>query len=103
MGTLAAAEDNVALTATLLFLAAGSTLLAIALLGGFPVVQAIAGYILILSALLAWYIASAMMVQATYKRFALPIGKRYAQAERAITGRTNPIQYAAGEPAIKIG
>ena len=86
MGTLAAAADNVALTGTLLFLAAGSTLLAIALLGGFPVVQAIAGYILILSALLAWYLASAMMVHATFNRFALPIGKRHAQGSAALPG-----------------
>jgi uncharacterized protein len=102
MGALAAAADNVALTATLVFLAAGSTLLAIALLGDYPVVQAIGGYVLILSAIVAWYLASAMMVQATFKRVVLPIGKRHEPDPDAIED-DNLIQYAAGEPGLKIG
>jgi succinate-acetate transporter protein len=103
VGMFAAAADNVALTAVLLFLGAGSTLLAIALLGGYPVFQTIAGYILLLSAIVAWYLGSALMLQAAFRRSVLPIGKRRVLGERSANGRSNLIQYAAGEPGIKIG
>lgn len=103
MGALAAATDNVALTATLVFLAAGSTLLAVALLGDYPVVQVIGGYVLILSAIVAWYLASAMMVQATFKRVVLPIGKRNLPPDPDATRGDNLIEYANGEPGLKIG
>ena len=77
-GTLAASAESVAVTAVLATLAAGSTLLAVALIGGVPVLETIAGYLLIVSALLAWYTASGMMLEGTFKRPVFPLGRRGA-------------------------
>ena len=101
MGAFAAAADNVALTGVLFFLAAGSTLFAIALLAGNSVLQIIAGYLLLISAILAWYLAGALMLQAAFRRSVLPVGKRRVPGVPG--GRPNLIQYAAGEPGLKIG
>lgn len=100
VGAIAAVTDNIALTCLLAMLAAGSTLLAIALLAAIPTVLVIGAYLLIISALLAWYLASAMMLQTTLKRPVLPIGKRPLVSD-VIPGHL--IQYAAGEPGVKAG
>jgi hypothetical protein len=83
-------------------LAAGSTLLAIALLAATPIVLVIGAYLLIISALLAWYLAAAMMLEAAFKRAVLPTGKRHV-AQLSDVMSSNPIQYAAGEPGVKVG
>jgi uncharacterized protein len=102
VGAIAATADNTALTALLVMLAAGSTLLAIALLAATPTVLVIGAYLLIISALIAWYLAAALMLEAAYNRPVLPTGKRHtAQAIDVLT--SNPIQYAAGEPGVKVG
>ncbi|WP_433559560.1 acetate uptake transporter family protein [Pseudonocardia xinjiangensis] len=104
VGAIAAAAENIVLTGVLVMLAAGSTLLAIALLGGLPLVQAIGAYLLIISALLAWYLASAMMIQSSFKRAVLPIGSRRPPGtSHAIPPHNNVIHFAAGEPGVKIG
>jgi uncharacterized protein len=99
VGAIAASAENIGLTSVLGALTAGSTLLAIALLGGFPAVQIAAGYVLVISALLAWYVSSAMLLEGTFKRPVLPIGKRHAVRR---TGAT-VLEYEAGEPGVKVG
>ena len=102
VGAIAAAAENVALTAVLGTLATGSTLMAIALLGGMPVVQTIGAYVLLVSAVLAWYLAAAMVLEATAQWAVLPIGKRRTtQLPGAVP--LNLIQYEAGEPGVKAG
>ena len=76
VGAIAATAENIALTTVLATLAVSSALLAIALLGGVPVVQAIGAYLLLASAVLAWYLAAAMMLEATTERAVLPVGRR---------------------------
>lgn len=102
-GAAAALAENMSVTLTLVALAAGSTLLAIALIGNLGTLQTIAAYFLIVSAVLAWYTASAMVLEAAYKRVILPMGKR--GAEPSVPGRIpkQVIQYEYGEPGIKIG
>jgi uncharacterized protein len=102
VGAIAAAAENVALTAVLGTLAAGSTLLAVALLGGMPGVQTTGAYVLLVSAVLAWYLAAAMMLEATANRIVLPIGKRRTTQHAGAVPR-NLIQYEAGEPGAKVG
>ncbi|WP_433288037.1 acetate uptake transporter [Pseudonocardia sp. CA-142604] len=99
VGAIAATRENNALTAVLGTLAAGSTLLAIALMGGVPVVQTVAAYVLLVSALLAWYLGSAMMLESTFKRAVLPVGKRRSAHLPGAVPR-NLIQY---EPGVKAG
>jgi succinate-acetate transporter protein len=101
-GAFAAAAENTTLAGVLVMLAAGSTLLAIALLAATPTVLVIGAYLLIISALLAWYLAAAMMLEAAFERAVLPTGKRrIAQLSDVLS--SNPIQYAAGEPGVKVG
>ncbi len=102
-GAIAASRENAALTAVLGTLAVGAALLAVALLGALPVVQTIAAYVLLVSAVLAWYVGSALMFEATFKRAVLPVGKRTAAATDSGAFPNNLIQYEAGEPGVKAG
>ncbi|GHF32396.1 hypothetical protein FHX82_005134 [Amycolatopsis bartoniae] len=101
-GVLAAAAENAAVMLVLLALAAGSTLFAIALIGGYGTLETIAAYFLLASAVLAWYTATAMVLEAAYERVVLPMGKR---AEPNVPGRVpqQTIQFERGEPGIKVG
>lgn len=77
MGTIAATAKNLALTLTLGTLSLGSILAALAfLLGSAPGVgwEAIAGYAFIISAICAWYTASALMFEGVSGRPVLPVG-----------------------------
>ena len=102
-GTAAAMAENGAITLVLLTLAIGSTLLAIALIAGVPALETIAAYVLLVSAVLAWYTASAMVLEATYKRVVLPMGVRTATAEGSGRPLHRAIQFELGEPGIKVG
>lgn len=103
VGAFAAAAENIAISLVLFTLAAGSTLLAIGLIGGFGAVEIAAGYTLLVSAVLAWYAGSAMVLESTYKRVILPMGK--LGAEPNVPGATpkETIEFHAGEPGVKVG
>jgi succinate-acetate transporter protein len=100
-GVFAALAEGAALTAVLLTLAAGATLLAIGLIGAVPVVVTAGAYVLIASAVIAWYTGSAMMLESTTGRVVLPVGKR--PARRPGQPAAHPIEYALGEPGVKVG
>ena len=102
VGAIAASVENMGLAAVLGTLAAGSTLLAIGLIGELSLVEIIGAYILIISAVLAWYVASAMMLESTFKRVVLPVGKRGVSQQPGASAQ-QPIQYDAGEPGVKVG
>jgi succinate-acetate transporter protein len=99
MGTIAAAAENLALTLVLGTLTAGSVAAAIAeLIGSSPGQgwDAIAGYTLMISAILAWYTASALMFKGV-GRPVLPVGEtKHAQQEPAVAP-------GAGEPGVMKG
>jgi succinate-acetate transporter protein len=101
-GAIAAMAENVALTLVLLTLAAGSTCEAIGLCGGFSGWSKAGAWLFIVSAVLAWYTATAMVLQATYKRVVLPTGV-IGGVNRPGASPRHPIQYMAGEPGVKIG
>jgi hypothetical protein len=82
------------------FLAAGSTSMAIGLFIGVTFWQSLAGWLFVASAALAMYLASAMMLEASYKRVILPLGKANAMPGAIVT---HPIQYAAGQPGVRVG
>jgi succinate-acetate transporter protein len=73
MGAWAATAVSIPLTGVLGILAAGSTVMAIAQLIGSPVLTIIAGWVFIVSAVLAWYTASAMMLDSVFGREVLPL------------------------------
>ena len=99
MGTIAAAAENLALTLVLGTLTAGSAVTAIAeLIGSSPGQgwDAIAGYTFMISAILAWYTASALMFEGVGRPI-LPVGMtKQAQQEPAVAP-------GAGEPGVQKG
>ena len=86
----AASAESKAVAAVLYFLAAGSTLAAIAYLIGSEIAQIIAAYLFIISAILAWYSASALMLEGAFHRSVLRTGKT-AQVD---------LVPGAGEPGV---
>ena len=91
VGAIAATTENIALTTVLATLAASSVLLAIAFLGGVPVIQTIGGYVLLAPAVLASYLAAAMMLEATAERAVLPIGRRRTMRLPSACPRSRPV------------
>lgn len=94
-GTAAAAAESSVVSAVLGFLAAGSTIAAIAELGGVEGLRILAGWLFIISAVIAWYAATALMVNSAFRRTVMGLGKK-AKAEP-------DIQLGVGEPGVLRG
>lgn len=92
MGTWAASAESKVLATVLGFLAAGSTAAAISNLVGSSGGSVLAGYLFIISAILAWYTASALMLEGAFKRPVLGIGKtkRARMEPQLVPGRGEP-------------
>lgn len=103
VGAFAALAENLANALVLLTLAAGSTLLAIGFMGGFTGIDTAAGWVLVASAVIAFYTASAMLLESTYKRVVLPMGKRGPEPDVPGQRQKEMIQYQVGEPGVKAG
>ena len=71
----AAAARSVALAVTLVFLAAGASIAAIANISMHGGLMMLAGWLFIISSVLAWYTATAMMFEATSGHQVWPLGK----------------------------
>jgi uncharacterized protein len=74
MGAVAAAAESTALSTVFGFLAAASTLVAIADLVGIAMLAIIAGWLFIVAAIAAWYTASAILFVDAFGREVLPLG-----------------------------
>jgi succinate-acetate transporter protein len=90
--TGAAAAENKSLVTTLVFLAAGSTISAIALLVGSGGLLILAGYLFIICAIAAWYTASALMLNEAFGREVWGLGKsvQAQQMPRITVGMGEP-------------
>jgi succinate-acetate transporter protein len=97
MGAIAAVAENVALTVVLGTLTLGAAFAAIAELLGSQGWAAIAGWTFIVSAVCAWYTASALMFEGVTGRGVLPVGKTQKAKEAPEFNR------GVGEPGIKQG
>ncbi|HXD69606.1 MAG TPA: GPR1/FUN34/YaaH family transporter, partial [Gaiellales bacterium] len=82
---------------------AGSVLLAISYLIGSSTLLTWGGWVLVVSAILAWYTATAMMLAATSGRTVLPLFKWSKSANKPGAAPLVPVQYAEGEPGVKMG
>jgi succinate-acetate transporter protein len=102
VSAVAATAESVALLLVLFTLAAASTLLAIGWTASRTSLVSIGGFVLVVSAVLAFYTASAMMLRGTFGRVVLPVGNRRTTDRRG-TIPSQPIQYELGEPGVKIG
>jgi succinate-acetate transporter protein len=107
-GTLAAFAESIGLVTVLGSLGVGSAFLAIGYLtssdptAGAGWLQA-GGWVLVGSAIAATYVATAMMMESTFGKVMLPLGKLNKRAN--VPGReiTTPIEYARGEPGVRQG
>ncbi len=94
-GTAAASAESSVVTAVLGFLAAGSTVAAIGQLGGIEGLNVLAGWLFIISAIIAWYAATALMMNAAFGRTVLRLGTK-----RRVEGELEP---GLGEPGVLRG
>ncbi len=99
---VAALAVNIGMAAVLFALAVGSSLEAVAMVSGLGGWGTVGAWALIVSALIAWYTATAMLMEGTFKRVIMPVGR--------VGGENKPgepprqlIQYPAGDPGIKVG
>lgn len=92
--TGAAAAENKALVTLLTFLAAGSTISAIGLLAGVEGLMILAGYLFIISAILAWYTGSALMINEAFGREVWSLGRS------AVARQMPPVTLGSGEPGV---
>jgi len=102
-GALAATAENLALTAVLGTLAAGSIFLAIGHGVGSTGWVKLAGWVLVISAILAYYLATAMMLAASAGKVLLPLGKPKKDANKPGSQPVRPIELEWGEPGVKQG
>jgi succinate-acetate transporter protein len=102
LGAVAALRTTMALFAVLFLLAAGSTLAAVAYLAAVSTVLTIAGYVLVASAVAAWYTAGAMMINGTYRTTVLPLGHLDEHLDEH-PHRTDVIEYPVGMPGAHAG
>jgi uncharacterized protein len=91
MCTLAAFAESIGLGTVLGVLAIGSTLEAIARLTGNGGVHMAAGYAFVISAIFAWWVASAMMFEEAYGHPVVGVGKRVRRTNLAV---------GVGEPGV---
>lgn len=82
VGSFAALAVGQALFWVLSTLAAGSTLMAIAQLANSPTLTIAAGWVFVLSAIIAWYTASGLMLESVYGHQVLPLGTTKRAEER---------------------
>ncbi len=97
IGAYAARGSSFSLAVVLLLLAGGSTAAAITNFTGSPAGVKVAGWLFLLSAVAAWYTASALMLESVYGRAILPVGKTDL-AEHAPR-----VSVGLGEPGVTHG
>lgn len=95
-GALAAMRENLGLSAVLHALWIGAGLLAVGLMTGTPGWEIIGGYVLLLSALIAWYTATALMFRGVGTPI-LPVGETRKAREKP------DFDPGAAEPGVQHG
>lgn len=102
-GAVAALGDSLGLFAVLASLATGAAFLAVGYLTGFGPWLNAGGWVLIASAALAWYVATAMMLEGAFGRVILPLGRWDAAANRPGVRLTDPTAWCPGQPGVRRG
>jgi len=103
-GAVAALAESLSLSAVLWTLTVGAALLAVGYLTGGSGWLRGGGWVLLVSAALAWYTATAMMVESTFGRVILPLGARRAKDPNLPPHAAHlPIEFELGEPGVRHG
>jgi succinate-acetate transporter protein len=103
MGALASLAESIGLFTVLSTLAVGSGFFAAGLWSGSVTTDRVAGWLFVISAAAAWYVASAMMMLGTTGRTLLPLGKWSRSANVPLRSPVRPIGYEVGEPGVRHG
>lgn len=103
-GALAAAFENLSVFSVLIVLAAGSAFAAVYFITGGETWKEVAGWVFMVSAWLAVYTATAMMLEGAAGRVILPLGHLTKRANIPIKGQEHiPLQFELGEPGVRHG
>jgi len=94
VGAAAAMAESKVFAAVLIFFAAGATAGAVGTLTGVEAINILAGWLLIIGSIIAWYNASALMLNEAFGREVWSLGR--ADRARAMP----PISTGAGEPGV---
>jgi uncharacterized protein len=100
---LGALAQNLGLFVTLGTLAAGSALTAAGFYAGSLATDQAGGWLFVVSAAAAWLTAGAMMLEHSFGRTIIPLGKWSARANVPGVKATDPIAYPAGMPGVRVG
>jgi succinate-acetate transporter protein len=95
---VAALSESAALVVTLGFLAAGATVAAVANIGDRGGLEMLAGWLFIVSALFAWYTATATLFAKAFGRPLLPLGSCTSTPESAARAERTPAPDQAPAP-----
>lgn len=102
-GAAAATAENTGLTCFLTTLAAGSTLLAIGWIASLAVLVPIGAILLVASAAFAYYTATALLLQSTFGRPVLPLGRRSRPLAAGYIPAQPLVREVAEEPGVRHG
>ena len=100
---VAALAESVGLFGVLSTLAVGSAFSAIGFLTSGTTWEQVGGWVLLGSAALAWYVATALLLTGAWGRTVLPLGKFERRANVPGMRPTFPIEFELGEPGVKQG
>lgn len=102
-GAVASLSENLALSSVLIPLGVGAALLGVFYLLGGSGWEKVGGYVTMISALTAFYTATAMMTANAFGRAVLPVGKYQRKTSLHGARAAYPIQFELGEPGVKQG
>jgi uncharacterized protein len=102
-GAIASLFESLGLFAVLAPLSAGSAFAAVFYLTGGSGWESVAGWVLLASSWIAFYVAFAMMLESAAGKVILPLGKPIAAANRPGARITHPVEWPLGEPGVRQG
>jgi succinate-acetate transporter protein len=99
----AALAESAALSGTLFVLTITAVIAAVGALVGDASWLKAGGYAFLVAALCAWYLGSALLLEGSWRRVILPLGRTQRGANRPGSIATEPVEYALGEPGVRAG
>ncbi len=102
-GALGALAQNILVFIELATLAAGSAVTAAGFWAGSLATDNAGGWLFVISAAAAWLAVGAMVLEHSFGRSIIPVGKWSKQANVPGAKVTDPIAYPVGMPGLKVG
>lgn len=102
-GMLGALRQNMGVLFTLGALTAGSAVTAAGFYAGSLVTLRVGGWIFVFSAAFAWLTAGAMVLEHSFGRTIIPLGKFGSPPGGHAPQETGPVGYQAGMPGVRVG